>query len=71
MNSIDCPAVLVECGFLSNPKEETLLKTENYQLKLAAVIAAGYLYNEESLIDFGDGGINESENSILLYGLRQ
>ena len=29
------PAVLVECGFLSNPEETALLKTEAYQQKLA------------------------------------
>ena len=28
------PAVLVECGFLSNPEELSLLKTEDYQQKL-------------------------------------
>lgn len=36
-----CPAVLVECGFLSNPQEEQLLQDPAYQKKLAAVIAAG------------------------------
>jgi N-acetylmuramoyl-L-alanine amidase len=34
-------AVLVECGFLSNAKEETLLKTENYQREMAMAIANG------------------------------
>jgi len=35
-----CPGVLVECGFLSNPREEALLQTDDYQKKLAAVLAA-------------------------------
>ena len=35
------PAVLVECGFLSNPEEAALLTDPDYQAKLAAVIAAG------------------------------
>ncbi len=35
------PAVLVECGFLSNKKEAELLKTENYQKKIALCIAMG------------------------------
>ncbi len=35
------PAVLVECGFLSNAKEEALLKTDNYQRKMAQAIADG------------------------------
>lgn len=39
MNHVDCPAVLVECGFLSNPEEEAMLRQENYQTKLAAVAA--------------------------------
>lgn len=34
-----CPAVLVECGFLSNPVEEALLRTSEYQKKLCCVIA--------------------------------
>ena len=28
MNHVDCPAVLVECGFLSNPEEEAMLRQE-------------------------------------------
>ena len=40
---VSCPAVLVECGFLSNPREAALLETPDYQKKLALVIAASYL----------------------------
>lgn len=36
-----CPSILVECGFLSNPEELALLKTETYRTKLALVLAAG------------------------------
>ena len=35
------PAVLVECGFLSNPEEELRLQEPEYQQKLARAIAAG------------------------------
>jgi len=35
------PAVLVELPFISNPKEEMLLKDGRYQLKLAQAIAEG------------------------------
>jgi len=35
------PAVLIECGFLSNPQERRLLNTLAYRSKLAAAIAAG------------------------------
>ena len=37
------PALLVECGFLSNPEETRQLKTNDYQMKLAAAICCGYL----------------------------
>lgn len=49
MEHITCPAVLVECGFLSNPAEELLLRDGNYQKKLVAAIACGVLaYTEET-----------------------
>lgn len=40
LQNVDCPAVLVECGFLSNPEEEALLRNSDYQKKLSAVMAA-------------------------------
>ena len=30
-----CPAALVECGFLTNPEEERLLRTEAYRSRVA------------------------------------
>lgn len=36
-----CPAVLVECGFLSNPTEEKLLATSDYQTKVSYAIMCG------------------------------
>ena len=39
LEHISCPAVLIECGFLSNPAEEAVLRDESYQKKLASVIA--------------------------------
>lgn len=38
-----CPLVIVECGFLSNAKEEQLLSTEEYQKKMAEAISEGIL----------------------------
>jgi len=35
------PALLIECGFLSNPEEERLLNTEEYQQKVAFTIFCG------------------------------
>lgn len=44
----DCPAVLAECGFLSNPAEAALLATPRYRLKTAAALLVSYLsYREE------------------------
>ncbi len=43
MNHVGCPAVLVECGFLTNPEEEALLRSEDYQKKLAAALASAWL----------------------------
>lgn len=37
------PAVIVECGFLSNKAELQLLKDEDYQRKMAFCIAAGII----------------------------
>ena len=48
MQHINCPGVLVECGFLSNPQEEYLLRTKSYQQKVCAVIAcsiSNFLYD--------------------------
>ena len=40
MDKIKNPGVLIECGFLSNLKEEALLRDPQYQKKLCAVIGA-------------------------------
>lgn len=37
------PSVMVECGFLSNTEEANNLKNENYQQKLAFLIAIGII----------------------------
>ena len=43
MSHVNCDAVLVECGFLSNAEEVPLLQQDDYQRKLAAAIVCGYL----------------------------
>ena len=43
MNHVTCPAILIECGFLTNPEEEAMLRDEDYQRRLSAVIAAAWL----------------------------
>ncbi|MDP4133813.1 MAG: N-acetylmuramoyl-L-alanine amidase [Bacillota bacterium] len=53
MKKAKVPAVIVECGFISNPHEECILCTNDYQVRIATAIARGIdLYykekNEES-----------------------
>lgn len=48
MKKLECPAVIVECGFLSNPEEEQRLSDTEYHKKLAASIVTGYLRYESS-----------------------
>lgn len=49
MKVLNCPAVIVECGFLSNPAEEQLLGDTEYHKKLAASIVTGYLRYENGV----------------------
>jgi len=41
MDKVEIPAVIVECGFLSNESDEEKLKTDEYQAKLAWGIYIG------------------------------
>lgn len=43
LKEIDIPTILIECGFLSNPKEEQLLSTDKYQEKIAWAIYVGIM----------------------------
>lgn len=43
LNHVTCPAILVECGFLSNPEEDQLLQSNAYQSSLAATVFSAYL----------------------------
>ena len=38
LDRLQCPAVLVECGFLSNPEESILLTKHDYQQQVAFVL---------------------------------
>lgn len=40
---LDVPSVLVECGFISNPDEERMLLSDDYQARLGEAVAAGVL----------------------------
>ena len=73
MNHITCRAILVECGFLSNPEEDQRLQTPTYQAKIASALAGAYLQYSSVKEDSVTEGepTNEGQNSILLHGLRQ
>lgn len=43
MKALQCPAVIVECGFLSNETEARLLGQDAYQTRVALCIVRGYL----------------------------
>ena len=43
MNHISNTAVLVECGFLTNPEEEQMLKQNDYQCRLSLVLATALI----------------------------
>lgn len=59
MKVLKCPAVVVECGFLSNPKEEKLLSDEDYQKRLAICILSGCK-------NYLNGENNETENTLFM-----
>ncbi len=42
-SSANCPTILVECGFMSNPQEAQKLASNEYQLKIAAILAGSYI----------------------------
>ena len=48
LDHVHCPAILVECGFLSNTEEASLLREASYQKKLAAAIACCAINNLEA-----------------------
>lgn len=41
LKNAQIPAVIVECGFLSNPEDEKLLNDESYQDRISAAICQG------------------------------
>lgn len=43
LDRLECPAVMVECGFLSNDEERALLCNENYRQAMALSIASSVI----------------------------
>lgn len=54
LKSPDIPSILVETGYITNPREEKLLRSSRYQQKLANAIATGV----NSYIKNGDFALN-------------
>ena len=50
MQHVTCPAVLIECGFLSNVSEESMLRDRRYQQKVCSVIAVTLSTNLKDLM---------------------
>ena len=65
LHHLRCPAVLVECGFLSNPEECTRLATEEYQKQLSLSIALSILSYCQNYEKTSQKQLDFSEN--LLY----
>ena len=43
LNKSPCPAVIIECGFLSNPEDARLLASDTFRTRLCESIAAGVI----------------------------
>ena len=43
LDKTDTPAVMIECGFLSNPEEAALLETAEYRSKVAFTVMTGVM----------------------------
>ena len=67
MNHISCRAILVECGFLSNPEEDQLLQSGPYQTKIAAALAGSYLQFQS--LDTKGELPSEGERRVFLHGM--
>jgi len=48
LHRMELPAILVECGFLSNPEECASLQNPSYQLQLSAVLVAALVEGIEN-----------------------
>ena len=66
MQHVTCPAILVECGFLSNPAEAEKLQNKLYQQKIAAAVSAALI---EAIRERNEH--HETENSLYLQSVRQ
>ena len=57
LRASESPCVIVECGFLSNEREEKLLQTEDYQQQCAIAVFEGIKRYLNQRTDNGSGGM--------------
>lgn len=50
LSHLTCPAILVECGFVSNPIDLENLKRPTYQISLAAIMMGSYLQFKQNTV---------------------
>ena len=50
LSHLSCPAILVECGFVSNPIDLENLKKPAYQTSLAAILMGSYLQFRQNTV---------------------
>lgn len=46
---VSCPSILVECGFLSNGEEASLLLTDSYQRKISMALVGAYFHEVQMI----------------------
>lgn len=63
MKNATIPAVIVECGFISNPEEESLLCDDNYQSRIASAICDGIIEYYKNVAEYEKINIIKSEES--------
>lgn len=63
MKNASLPAVIVECGFLSNPEEEKLLKDSAYQGRIASAICDGIVAYYKNVEDYEKIHLVKSEEN--------
>ena len=65
LRKTDCPAVLVEIGFISNPAEEALMKQDSWDDKVASAICKGF--SRAVGVGYKEGGNDVLDVAVLLF----